>query len=401
MADIKSLMGGIAVVIDDALPPASTLTDDEAAEDLIHQIVDWFEREWALPFLKSPKLPKEAHWSNLLQAANFVLLDWRLWGNGGDELKRRTIEEIIEFLKLAKENVVPVFIFSNEAMDEIYAELPNDVYDESDPSRSLFFVGQKDALWTGESVKVIALDNWVHENASVYALKTWERVLGSAKRELFLRMLNRSVDWPHVFWNSYVEDGANPSASLTNLINDSLTGRMRMDAFEAEYLGGEHRDVSGYDLRGLIVEASFRPGDSLPEDEIRCGDLYKGNGRKYLLNLRPDCDCIPRNGDDLDEIEVHCIKGKKLRPNEVRKLFNNGHFEERVFQSVVFAVADGKSILFDFNDFVVMKYLEVKAMRVGRLLHPYVTRVQQRYALYAQRQALPRIPDAAVLDSQN
>ena len=43
-----------------------------------------------------------------------------------------------------------------------------------------------------------------------------------------------------------------------------------------------------------------------------------------------------------------------------------------------------------------MKYSKVKAGREGRLLHPYVTRVQQRYALYARRQALPRIPEAAV-----
>ena len=76
--------------------------------------------------------------------------------------------------------------------------------------------------------------------------------------------------------------------------------------------------------------------------------------------------------------------------------FKNGHFEERVSQSVVFGVIDGKSILFDFAKLRVSKYSDVKDGRVGRLLHPYVTRVQQRYALFIQRQALPRIPDAAV-----
>ena len=38
----------------------------------------------------------------------------------------------------------------------------------------------------------------------------------------------------------------------------------------------------------------------------------------------------------------------------------------------------------------------VRSKRVGRLLHPYLTRVQQRYALYTQRQALPRVPPSAV-----
>ena len=396
--DIKSLMGGIAVVIDDELQPASTAVGDDVGEtgDLINQIVDWFEREWVLPFVKSASLPEEAHWPNLLQAASFVLLDWRLWGNGGDELKRRTIEDIVRFLQSAKERVVPVFIFTNEAVEEVIAELPSDVYEESGSGKSIVYVGRKDELWTGESADVRALDEWVHGNASVYVLRAWEQVLGSAKRELFRRMWERSVDWPCVFWKSYVEDGADPSASLTSLINDSLTGRMQMDAFEAEYLGGKYGDVSGHDLRGLIAEASFRPENVLPEDEIRCGDLYKGTRSKYLLNLRPDCDCIPRNGGGADEIDLHCIEGKKLSPGEVRRLFNNGHFEERVFQSVVFAIVDGKSILFNFRKLAVMKYSDVKAQRVGRLLHPYVTRIQQRYTMYAQRQALPPIPEAAV-----
>ena len=120
-----------------------------------------------------------------------------------------------------------------------------------------------------------------------------------------------------------------------------------------------------------------------------------------MLNLRPDCDCIPRNGDGADEIDLYCIQGKRLKPGDVRRLFKNGHFEERIFQSIVFAVADGKSILFDFRKLAVMKYSDVKAQRVGRLLHPYVTRVQQRYTMYAQRQALPRIPEAAVLDAES
>ena len=401
--DIKNLMGGIAVVIDDELQPASTsvMGDTAGTEDLIHQIVNWFDGEWALPFVKSASLPKETHWPNLLQAASFVLLDWRLWGNGGDELKRRTIKDIVQFLRSAKESLVPVFIFTNEAVDEVIAELPPDVYEESGSSKNLVFVGRKDELWTGESAEVGSLNDWVHGNASVYALKIWEQVLTSAKRELFRRMWDRSVDWPRVFWKSYVEDGADPSASLTSLINDSLTGRMQMDAFEEEHLGGEHEDVSRDDLRGLIAESSFRPGNILPEDEIRCGDLYEGEGKKYFLNLRPDCDCIPRNAGGADEMDVHCIEGKRLKPGEVRKLFEKGHFKERVFQSVVFAVVDGKSILFDFRKLAVMKYADVKARRVGRLLHPYVTRVQQRYTMYAQRQALPRIPEGAVHNARN
>ena len=174
---------------------------------------------------------------------------------------------------------------------------------------------------------------------------------------------------------------------------------MRVDSFEEEHLGGQAVDVSGDELRRLIAETSFRVDDVLLGDEVRCGDLYNGETRKYWLNLRPDCDCIPRDGGDVGDIEVYCVEGKLLTPSDLRRLFKNGHFEERVSQSVVFGVVDGKSILFHFARLRVCKYSEVRERRVGRLLHPYVTRVQQRYALFIQRQALPRIPDAAVNDT--
>ena len=259
------------------------------------------------------------------------------------------------------------------------------------------FVQQKIGFWNRGEVDVGTLTEWVYGNPSVYALKTWDRVMDGARSELFREMCRRSVNWPRVFWQTYLTDQTDPSSSLTNMINDNIRGRMSANAFENKYLGGEAEDVSGDELRKLIAESSFRRNNVLPADEVRCGDLYKGEGRKYWLNLRPDCDCIPRNGGDVGEIEVYCVQGKRLNPSELRKLsFRNGHFEEHVTESVVFGIVDGKSILFDFAKLRVCKYSEVREQRKGRLLHTYVTRVQQRYALFIQRQALPRIPDVAV-----
>ena len=398
--DTKDLMSGIAVVIDDALYDGDTerAMDGVPDGDLIRQIVEWFERVWELPFVKSSSLPDASQWKNLLRAASFVLLDWRLWPRGAEELERRTIEEIVQFLLAAKENLVPVFIFTNEDPEDVKASLPPDVYSDATEGKCFVFVRRKDEMWSDESVDVGTLDEWIHTNAAVYALKTWEQVVGSAKGELFRAMCAGSMDWPRVFWNAYVTDGAEPSASLTNLINDSLRGRMQADAFEEEHLGGDFEDVPGNELRKLIAETSFRLEVFLPQDEIRCGDLYKGSGGKFWLNLRPDCDCIPRDGGDSGDVEVYCVQGKKVGPSDLNKRYQKktGQFEERVFESVAFAIVDGRSIVFNFRKLRVMQYSEVREERIGRLLHPYLTRVQQRYALYAQRQALPRVPDTAV-----
>ena len=58
------------------------------------------------------------------------------------------------------------------------------------------------------------IERWVRNNASVYALKTWDRVFREARKELFGSMYARSPDWPRVFWKAYVDDGVDPSWSL-------------------------------------------------------------------------------------------------------------------------------------------------------------------------------------------
>ena len=398
--DTKELMSGIAVVIDDAVTSESAVNGATGLEgDLINRIIGWFEREWGLPFVKSSSLPPAVLWPNLFQAASFVLLDWRLWPLGSTELREQTIQEVIRFLECARKCLVPVFIFTNDDPENVTDELPEEIYQDPQTGRNFVFVERKDRLWVGDEVDVGILESWVHGNASVYTLRTWDKVLASARNELFRSMSEKSVDWPRVFWKASVDDGAEPSASLTSLINDSLGGRMHMGAFEEQYLGGESQDVSGGDLRGLIAETSFRLAEFLPEDEIRCGDVYKRSGGKYWLNLRPDCDCIPRSGEAAGDIEVHCIKGRKLGIRELRDDYYNestGNFRERVYESVVFAIVGGRSVVFSFKNMQVMKYSAIREKRVGRLLHPYLTRIQQRYALYIQRQALPRVPESAV-----
>ena len=113
---------------------------------------------------------------------------------------------------------------------------------------------------------------------------------------------------------------------------------------------------------------------------------------------RPDCDCIVRDGGHPDEIQLYCIEGKKESEPRLRKQFDEkyGHFTEGVSYAIAFSVVKGKSIRFRFQKLEVVKYGDLKSKRIGRLLHPYLTRIQQRYGLFLQRQGLPRIPVEAV-----
>ena len=395
--DLKDLMAGIAVVIDDALDQEAPTSDNgDRTKDRISDIVRLFQQKWSIPFYKASKMPPDHIWSSLLESASFVLLDWKLWPDGASELEKYMIEKHRRFLQKAKEFSVPVFIFTNENTDDIEDELRT-IYQGQTLKKSFVFVQRKDDLFSNDSLNLDPVHKWIKENASVYTLKKWDQLFRVARKSLFRSMYAISPDWPRIFWHAYQRDGVDPSFGLTQLISDGLWGRMQTNAFTPEVLGSSNNDdlqVQRDDLRALIEATTFRA--TAAEDDIRCGDLFKLHRRKFLLNIRPDCDCIPRDGLGRNNVDLYCIEGKKIRESKLTDAYRRGHFRERSDQSIVFAATEGKSIRFRFKNLRVKTFGELQDQRIGRLLHPYLTRIQQRYALYLQRQGLPSVPAGAV-----
>ena len=389
--DIKDLMSGIAVVIDDAEKDGSA-----DKKDKIFELVKRIENEWKIPFYKTHEIPSDEIVNNLLQSASFILLDWKLWPSGAKNLERNGIASNINFLKQAKDYFVPVFIFTNESKDDITDEI-SELYDKDNPERNFIFIKNKTELASGISDPI---RDWLQGNASVYTLKTWEQTFYKAKRNLFGSMYEKSPDWPRVFWSSYKDDGADPSFSMVGLINSNLFARMETDIFEEEVLGAgpNKTKTDSKDLKSVLEGASFIPHGKLPRGDIKSGDIFKENSDSYLINIRADCDCIPRKGQSKDNIELYCIEGKRIEKKELKKLYKDqlGNFDERVWQAIVFTVHGGETVIFDLKKLVPKKFSEVENKRVGRLIHPYITRIQQRYSAYLQRQGLPRIPREAI-----
>lgn len=100
----------------------------------------------------------------------------------------------------------------------------------------------------------------------------------------------------------------------------------------------------------------------------------------------------------MDRVELYCIEGEAMSDEELKDSHQVrlGQFEEKIGESIAFSIHERKSVRFRFRKLRIKRFAELKSQRIGRLLHPYLTRIQQRYALYLQRQGLPRIPEAAV-----
>ncbi len=395
-----SLLSGIAVVIDDEIGKQGAKIND-----LIKQIHDR-----GMPYLtytEIPTLDVLEHFDRI----SFLLLDWRfeskelaaLKAAGGKvppELLKAEEAAKIEFLKrLQEECFAPVFIFTNEQEDVVAKALVrHDLYQEGKPN--FIFVKQKRDL-TGKTRLFRTIERWMKQTPSVYVLKSWEREYQKAKNRLFWDFYGLTPSWPSVLWKTFTDDGANATKEIGTVIMRNLYTRMAPFAFDGSALRSSGNATDSVEMRKVLEGERFIKNEGLHEDLISTGDVFKLSGGKIYLNIRPECDCIANRGNNaasLDDVELYLISGTRLSPAKEEGAYKKdyGHFHELDCQAIVFSMLDGKTYDFRFKKLLTLKWAELKSHRIGRLLPPYITRIQQRYALYLHRQGLSRTPETAV-----
>ena len=75
--------------------------------------------------------------------------------------------------------------------------------------------------------------------------------------------------------------------------------------------------------------------------------------------------------------------------------FDSGEFIEKKHCCYI-AFVKGQILQFSLRELYIKSWNEIKDKRIGRLLPPHITRVQQKYSHYIQRQGLPSIPKEAI-----
>jgi len=315
-------------------------------------------------------------------------------------LKREQTLQKVNFLKrLAKHRHAPVFIFTAEELGEVRSALAehDDLFVVDQPSH-IFIKNKKDVLDKGV---YSVLNDWARENPSALVLRTWEQEYQRAKNAVFSDFYSKSVHWPTLLWQTFEADDIPPAVELGRVIERLVSSRMAplnvnlkdaVDVLESQ----EAHDKASYKgaLMAVLEGERFIRQDGLPATSIAPGDVFKRRGA-YWLNVRPECDCIVRGGDD--DVDLYCLKGTKASAKQMQGIDRErGTFHETHQQAAVFGMYNGETIVFNFKNLHIAKWSECKDYRVGRLLPPFITRVQQRYAAYAQRPGLPRIPPSLI-----
>ena len=410
---ISDVLSGIGVVIDDEI-----LGGGEES-NRIQEIVSELEAE-KLPILKFAERPDEQTVSNLKDVC-FLILDWKfdtnvnqmeldeIGLNLGEEYQKVDSTLNIELIRTVRSQCfAPIFIFSNEPLDEIRNALTDAGLSFDNEDRDLIFLRSKSELRDqveGENLVANTIVGWVNRNPAVYLFEVWKRAMSISQTSLFRDLYDQAPSWPKILWSAYKADSVDPNYAITEIMQKNIRARLPRMSLEEERLEGDE-DVDKVLLKKLLEFSIFIPDDSLTNDEIGTGDVFRiGNGRKILVNIRCDCDTIPRGSKTEGNTFLYCLEGKAIPDSEFKKdRFHQkyGLKHVRDNEHTVFPILSGRAAVVKFSELHPLSIAQLKDenwTRVGRLTPPIITQIRQRFSLWLQREGVAKIPVEAVFDA--
>lgn len=393
------LLVGPAVVVDDEV-------DNENAA--IREIVRELEDE-NFPVIKRRNIPPDEeirHWQGL----SVIVLDWDLLDLGEPEILGVTIpSEVREnpavnplrfVRKIMTELYCPVYVVSRLDPDRIWPQIEEGLSEiECRQMRARIMVGSKHQI-VGNLLN--ELGQWISNHSAIYVLKTWERAHEEAKTALFQDFHSTDVDWPRILWNAWEKDAINPNPDITDTILRNIANRMPPHPFDSTVMALGDDLLSMESVRQVLYQAAVLPADRLYDDIIMPGDFFFELKDGQLLPqhificLTPACDLVPRSGS-LDDVRMYLVRASPVPDTEIN---DENKVERRIKEdhSLTSAllhhiVSDDVMYVVRFKHWSIKKWADMKELRQGRLLEPYITVLQQRNGLYSQRQGLPSLPE--------
>ena len=428
--DVEKLFNGIAVIIDNEI---------EEKTSAIYKIKELIEAK-NIPVAVFSEIP-QLEVIPALASASFVILDWD-YTNGALEIEegeRLTIagtlaeseeSRLIEFIKkLLSDVFVPIFIFTAKQTSTVIDSLKEaSLWDDAKTNR--IFIKQKIDVDTEDEL-FSAITEWIKKMPSAYVLKEWERVLRETQNAMFNEFYSYSPNWAQIIWNMLKEDSIENQQEFGDFVTRSLQNRIQNYSFdEASIQSDTPPNIE--ELRKVVEGERYLSYVEQPA-QAYTGDLFK-DGSKYYLNIRAQCS-LAREEDPV----LYCIRGKKLKSKDIvsedirltterelvfsaKKHFSldqmceicqdaeklaefNRHFSkhrnsiffrkgtilERDDKVIIGCVAGEEAIQFDM-DLEVLNFNAWKDKRIGKILPPYITKIQQKCAVNMVREGVTPLP---------
>ena len=392
-----SLLQGPVVFIDDEV-----FDKAKPAYELAQQI-----RATGRPIAEYGELPPDEH-SEHWRSIAFLVLDWDLvpgspGASGGSTLSAFARTSMFGWLERFVQNVFcPIFIISAEDVADIERQI-----DENDSLRRLRETGRIRVFSKYDLMEDLFqyLENWIASRPALAALNIWENENEFAKNRLFQDMDQMAPDWPGYVWKSAEKDGIDPSYELASVISANLLHRMDTLRFDVESIREFRGELTGEAMRRVIQGRTTLPGERLYPTMILPGDLFEDSEDGVVwVNVTPACHTVISRSQGSNEgvpgeVDLNLVRGQRLDRPTSKSAFGKQKKEHDGSNGMLVHVLLGdEPYAFSFKSRRMAKWSEVSDQRVGRLLPPYITLLQQRHAAFLMNEGLPRVDPDLYLD---
>ncbi|MDM8119761.1 hypothetical protein QUV58_02930 [Succinatimonas hippei] len=434
LQEILDLFLGVVLIIDDEI---------ENSTSSIFKISQEIER---LGFIvvKYKQIPNEDIFKSLINIS-FIIIDWKIFPVSGDEehlqipdsLMQNCIKSVCDFIsKVSYNSFSPVFILTSESTSII-----NDKLNEYDTKKFInrIFIKNKEDFTENCSVSFInSLMEWVQKIPAIYVLKILEKEIYKAKNKTFNDLADVSLNWPFLMFEIFCNDALPSSCkkkdefihnylpdisfSFMQFLCKLFYSRINFEQSFNESILNKHKstDCNDDDIISILENERFiRYNENSNLNFAYTGDLFKINDNEYALNLRAQCDLSRQDNPNL-----YCIKGVsynkdflkiKVKQNEIclnesikysfpikdkakleelnekirtGRFFISGSIIEHLPEVFITFVDKKLTLKFDLNSFYIVSFKDIQKNRIGRLLPPYITRIQQKCSNYFFREGL-------------
>lgn len=346
-------------------------------------------------YKKVPPAKDLDHWDGIA----LVVLDWNLTESEsrveGVAIPTMAADarrnDLIKFLiSLLDRFFCPVFIVSADAPDQIEGALQGV---EGFPTG---VVGRRVQILQKDAEDLLPrLEKLVAEDPILSTLRVWEQQYQLAKNRMFIDLDVLGTDWLVYILAAAREDGTDGGQELVNSLYGNLQHRVDPVAFDLSLLTSAALPDDGEAQRKVIHGRSVLLEERLYKSTIMPGDFFK-KWRKsdpddaIWINITPACYTV--RSRTKSEVRLHLIRGVPepvqgtQKPESLRR-----KREHEARSATVDVLYDGKAYKFDFATLETFSWSTISKYRLGRLLAPYITDVQQRHAIYLTSAGLPAV----------
>jgi len=386
---LKLLLNGSAAVIDDEINnPKSSIS----------KIIKCLEKEGTI-FIKLNNIRDNVEaFSNL----SFIILDWKIVSTQqiqlpiGVQLGAELIDpnsDVVNFLeKSIKKFFMPILIFSGENITIIEERLRrNDLLGKALDSKRLIICNKSEL--TGAKVKS-KLGGWIKDNQSAYLFRHLDKVIRDTEHSFFNEFYDCNKEWPCFVYSSILNDApVDVDGEFQEFLLTSFVGRMETKKIDLRQK--KKCKLSKEEILKIYSSIKYINYHENPPVGSYCGDLYVKvcpNGilskKCFALNITAPCDA--RNKKAI------IILGESI--NFKKKTFTEK--QEKPFLHTINQIDVLDKLDFDFRTFSHIDLIDINKIninnkdykRIGRILHPYITSLQDRFSHYIVRRGVTKTP---------